>query len=76
MVTTEQTWRAVYLEPRHTVSGAVAWLMGSVFGCRHRGMGRPFTREGRTYRVCLCCGMTRDFDLATWETYGPYRHRG
>jgi hypothetical protein len=76
MATTEQTWSVVYPERRHTLGGAVAWLMGLVFGCRHRRMGLPVTREGRTYRVCLCCGMTRDFDLATWETYGPYRQRG
>ena len=76
MVTTEQTWRAVYPERRHNLSGAVTWLMASVFGCRHRRMGRPFTREGRTYRVCLACGMSRDFDPATWKTYGPYRQRG
>ena len=75
MATREHTWRAVYPGRGHTLSDTVAWLMGSVFGCRHRQMGRPFTCEGRTYRVCLSCGMTRDFDPATWETYGPYRQR-
>ena len=76
MATTEHIWRIDYSGRRHTLGGAVAWLMGRVFGCRHRRMGRPFTGEGRTYRVCLSCGMTRDFDPATWETYGPYRQRG
>lgn len=76
MATTEQTWRAVYMERRHTLSGAAARLLGSVFNCRHREMGRPITHEGRTYRVCLSCGMSRDFDTATWTTYGPYRQRG
>ena len=76
MATTGQTWSAVYHERRPTLGGAVTWLLGFVLNCRHRRMGRPFTREGRTYRVCLSCGMTRDFDPATWKTYGPYRQRG
>jgi hypothetical protein len=75
MATTEQTWRAVYSERQHTLSGAVTRLMGSFFGCWHREMGRPITHEGRTYRVCLSCGMSRDFDAKTWTTYGPYRQR-
>ena len=41
-------------------------------GCRHARLSRPFTREGRTYRVCIKCGMRRDFDLRNWKTYGPY----
>ena len=40
--------------------------------CRHKGMSRPFTHEGRTYRVCLKCGMRRDFDLRSWKMYGPF----
>lgn len=73
MTTTGQTWRAVYSECRLTLSGAFARLLGSVIGCRHRRMGLPITREGRTYRVCIGCGMTCDFDTATWKTHGPYR---
>lgn len=48
-----------------------AWNLGAslrsavrrVFWCRHSLMSRPFTRDGRTYRVCLKCGKCRDFDL-------------
>ncbi|HKO45271.1 MAG TPA: hypothetical protein VJU84_18500 [Pyrinomonadaceae bacterium] len=43
-----------------------------VFSCRHRRMGRPFTRDGLTYRTCLGCGMRRGFDLTSWSSYGPY----
>lgn len=75
MATTEHNWRVFYSERRHSLGGAVARLLGSVFGCRHRRLGRPITREGRTYRVCLSCGLSRDFDPATWKTYGPYRQR-
>ena len=76
MATTEHTWHALYAERRHTLSGLFERLMARVFGCRHHRLGLPITREGRTYRVCLSCGMSRDFDTATWETFGPYRQRG
>ena len=59
--------------------GSVGNLVGSlraavtrVFGCHHLSMSRPFTRDDRTYRVCLKCGKRRDFDLETWKMSGPY----
>jgi hypothetical protein len=59
---------------RHAFGGALTRITGFLLGgCLRHRMGRPFTREGRTYRVCLSCGMTRDFDTATWKTFGPYR---
>lgn len=45
-----------------------------VFACWHRKMSRPFTREGETYRVCLRCGMRRQFDLREWRSKGDYYH--
>lgn len=51
------------------------WLHAAirrVFGCWHPSMSRPFTRECRTYRVCLKCGMRRDFDLESWKMFGPF----
>lgn len=41
-------------------------------GCWHRKMSRPFTRDGRTFCVCLRCGMRRDFDLKAWKSTGGY----
>ena len=41
-----------------------------LFGCWQHDLGRPFTRQGRTYRVCSKCGLSRDFNLNTWKTYG------
>jgi hypothetical protein len=35
-------------------------------------MTRPFTRDGRTFCVCLRCGMRRNFDLEKWEMTGGY----
>ena len=76
MATTEHTWRALYSGRRHSLSGVFGPLLGRVFGCWHRWLSLPITREGRTYRVCLSCGMSRDFDTKTWECVGPYRQRG
>ncbi len=27
----------------------------AIFGCRHSNVSRPFTIEGRTYKVCMDC---------------------
>jgi hypothetical protein len=43
-----------------------------VFGCWHRELSRPFTRQGQTFRTCLGCGARREFDLGKWETKGRF----
>jgi hypothetical protein len=62
-----------------SIQGFAGNLVGSlhaavtrVFGCHHSSMSRPFTFDDRTYRVCLKCGMRRDFDLKTWKMSGPF----
>jgi hypothetical protein len=45
-------------------------LVVRLFGCWQHDLSRPFTRDGKTYRVCMKCGLSRDFDLNTWETHG------
>ena len=47
------------------------WL-GGIFGCQHKEMSRPFSRQGETYRVCITCGARRQFIESTWETSGPF----
>jgi hypothetical protein len=49
-------------------------VVDRVFGCWHHDLSRPFTSSGRTYRVCVKCGMSRRFDTNKWKTFGPY-HR-
>jgi hypothetical protein len=46
--------------------------VASLFGCWHRQLSRPFTRDGETYRACLACGARRRFDTGRWETVGGY----
>ena len=52
--------------------GSLSAAVTRVFGCHHSSMSRPFTRDDRTYRVCLKCGKRRDFDLETWKMSGPF----
>ena len=54
------------------VAEGVTRRLTSFFGCRHREMSRPFTRQRETYRVCLHCGARRQFNPPTWETKGGY----
>jgi len=39
-------------------------------GCWQHDLSRPFTHRGRTYRVCVKCGLARDFSLTAWKTHG------
>ncbi len=52
--------------------GSLRAAVTRVFGCHHSSMSRPFTCDERTYRVCLKCGMRRDFDLKSWTMFGPF----
>jgi len=47
-------------------------LFGELFGCQHKQMSRPFSRQGETYRVCIGCGARRKFDAKKWQLQGPY----
>ena len=58
-------------DSRNTSLGVRNWL-GGIFGCQHKEMSRPFSRQGETYRVCLTCGARRQFNESTWETRGPF----
>jgi hypothetical protein len=48
------------------------YLVPPIFVCWHLKTSRPFTRNGKSYRVCLRCGMRRDFDVEEWKTKGDY----
>jgi hypothetical protein len=54
------------------VTGLVAHWLGDLFGCPHKEMSRPFSRQGETYRVCINCGARRQFDEKTWISTGHH----
>jgi hypothetical protein len=59
-------------ERSRVLNDAAKRLVQRLLGCWQHDLSRPFTRQGKTYRVCLKCGMSRDFNLTTWETHGQY----
>ena len=54
--------------------GVAGWLTG-IFGCTHKQMSRPFSRQGENYRVCIGCGARRKFDAQNWKLQGPYYYK-
>lgn len=52
--------------------GARIGVMGTLFGCWHKQLSRPFTNRNASYRVCLSCGARKKFDTETLETTGPF----
>jgi hypothetical protein len=52
------------------LNDAAKRLLQRQLGCWQHDLSRPFTDRGRTYRVCVKCGLSRDFNLATWKTQG------
>ena len=59
----------------HELASATWNWLGNVFGCPHKEMSRPFSRQGETYRVCINCGARRMFDQNAWKPTGPYYFR-
>jgi hypothetical protein len=77
----EQRWHPVARKETPTAEtrpralrllGLLRYLIPPFFFCWHRRMSRPFTRDGETYRVCLRCGIRREFDIKQWQTKGSY----
>ena len=52
--------------------GGIGSLVARVFGCWHREMSRPFSRQGQSYRSCLNCGASRKFNVSRWEMTGNF----
>jgi len=61
----KRTLRSAFVE-------SIKLLVFRSWSCRHQQISRPFTSNGKTYRVCLHCGMHRDFDLNSWKMRGRY----
>jgi len=57
-------------ERSRALNNAAGRLVQRLLGCWQHDLSRPFTRGGKTYRVCMKCGLSRDFNLAEWKTQG------
>jgi hypothetical protein len=47
-------------------------FVGSVFGCWHKRLTRPFTDRNTSYRACLDCGARKRFNTEDFRTFGPF----
>ncbi|MDQ2856532.1 MAG: hypothetical protein M3R68_09400 [Acidobacteriota bacterium] len=54
------------------VSTTLKGWLNRLVGCWHTEMSRPFSAEGKAYRVCLNCGAQRNFSLKRWEMQGDF----
>ena len=56
------------------VFGSKIGLLGSLFGCWHKQLTRPFTIGSDSYRACLDCGARKQFDTQTLITIGSFHY--
>ena len=59
-----------YVQRSRALNHAAQRLVNRLLGCWQHDLSRPFTRNGKSYRVCMKCGMSKDFNLSTWKTHG------
>jgi hypothetical protein len=57
-------------------SGTVKGFLNRLIGCWHMEMSRPFSSDGKAYRVCLRCGAHRQFNLKNWKMQGDFYFSG
>ena len=66
-----QMFQQQQAERTRELNNAAQRLVQRLLGCWLHDLSRPFTYQERTYRVCMKCGLSRDFNLTTWRTHGP-----
>ena len=49
-------------------------FLGSLFGCWHRSLSRPFTIGNDSYCACLDCGARKPFDTQNLTVYGSFHY--
>ena len=59
-----------YAERSRALNHAAQRLVNRLLGCWQHDLSRPFTRNGKSYRVCVKCGISKDFNVTTWKTHG------
>ena len=47
-------------------------ILGQLFGCWHKDLGRPFTSKNGSYRACTDCGARTEFDTQSFKTLGKF----
>jgi hypothetical protein len=69
-VINQQMFGRQQAERSKALNSAAQRLVQRLLGCWQHDLSRPFTHQGRTYRVCVKCGLSRDFNVTAWKTQG------
>lgn len=56
------------------VFGGKIGLFGSLFGCWHKQLSRPFTIGKQSYCSCLQCGARKQFNADSLQTVGAFHY--
>ena len=67
---TNQQWIEEYATRTRALNQAAERVVQRLFGCWQHDLSRPFSHGGQAYRVCVKCGLARNFNINTFETYG------
>ncbi len=59
-------------KPSDAGLGEKIGIVASLFGCRHKRLGRPMTLSRESYLPCLECGARKRFDAKSMKTLGGY----
>jgi hypothetical protein len=62
---------ALNTENEHPIGEKIGFF-GKLFGCWHKRLSRPVTRNRVTFRSCIDCGARRKFDMERFQTLGPF----
>lgn len=49
-------------------------FLGTLFGCWHKSLSRPFTIGRDSYCACLDCGARKPFDTQNLKVYGSFHY--
>lgn len=53
-------------------NGTKIGIFGSLFGCWHKRLTRPFSERNVSYRACLECGARKNFNTQNFKMFGPF----
>ncbi len=56
------------------VFGGKIGFIGTLFGCWHKNISRPFTIGNASYCACLDCGARRQFDAENLRMVGVFHY--
>ncbi len=60
------------VEQKGPVTGTKIGIIGTLFGCWHKRLTRPFSEKNISYRACLECGARKNFNTQSFTMSGSF----